>query len=385
MTISTADFGGTGNGLGLPIANPLYGPANAAIMAQNAQQQNTLNAQATTRSTDANTNRTNLLAPFEAQQMAATARNTNATAAGQEFNNKVNDAFGVSGAAAEKQAALEKMQMDNGSQRRTQEENALMMIGPRLDGKTADEQNGIIRDWFTKQGLPPDHAEQWGNVVRSHEKNPPSDTGPANAAAPRGGGAETTQSIFELRNPALAQAKLETASREKISANTLSMEEKITRMKMDTEKDLAMLDPEKASQGFTTKYYQLKDSKDPEVQQMAEEYRKQAIDAMLKKGYFDQAASFAKTAYNPTTPLLQDIASKATGKPAVAGPVPTVNGATASPPVTGPQSIPLPSINGQASGGGAPAAASFQEGATAINPNTKQKMIFRSGQWVPFQ
>ena len=48
MTMSAPDLGGSGNGLGLPIANPLYGPGNAAVLANLAQSQNMAQAQSPT-------------------------------------------------------------------------------------------------------------------------------------------------------------------------------------------------------------------------------------------------------------------------------------------------------------------------------------------------
>jgi len=346
MTISTAGLGGEQNGLGIPMANPLYGPGNAAAMASSAWNQNMQQAQATTQNLQAQTNRDiQTLAPDIAQKQASTALTQSQTTA-QDFNNKVNDAFGVEGSADEKRAALAKQQLDVGNQRRNQEQQALMLIGPKLDGLPADQQDAMIADWFKQQGLPVDHAAQWGQVVRSHESNPPPDAGPASAAQPRGGGTETSQTLFKLMNPDLVKEEMVQKGLSSRQTEQLSMEEKLTRIKGDIEKDVTQLrgeqDPKTASQIFTNKYYQLKES-DP---QAADEYRRQAIDAMNKQGFYDASANFARNAYNPLTPLLQNISQNASGKPPQ--PAPQATNAVGPPVAPGAPQPPMP--------GGAPQA-----------------------------
>jgi len=348
MTVSTADLGGMGNGLGLPIANPLYGPATAAVMAQQAWGQNMQNAQAQTDETRARTNRDiQTLAPDIAQKQASTAL-TNQQVAAAQLENDTKNVLGPQGLARGLQADIMSKSTEAAQQQQNYLQRQIISNASVLDSMPPAQAAAQLEKWGSEAGLKPGEASTLYGGLAASKAAPPPNAGPANAAAqPTGGFANLRQQLLEA-NPEIFKERISQEGQNNRTQMTTSAELLATQMRTRAEQAVEQMkisaDPKQASQYFTNQYYQLKDS-NPDA---AEEFRRQAIDAMNKQGFYDASANFARQAYNPVNPILQQVATNMTGKPGAPAPQPMVGGQAGPQGAVGGLPQP-PSIGGQPS------------------------------------
>lgn len=313
MPVSTTDLGGMGNGLGLPIANPLYGPGNAAVMGQQAFQQNMAESQANTGFVNAQANRSNQMLPYDISQSQALTRSTNAKAQEEEFQNKVNDALGPDTAANQKRYAIQQAGLDLNDSRRKQMEQFGMLNAERISKLPPDQQDAEWEQAARTAGLAPGSGKVWGDIQRGYSKpEEKTDMGPVGKS---GGGASFGDFLYKKNNPQLVQAGMEIAGRERVAELTTNTEKEIAIAKMQLERDLKdkeiAADPEKTASVLTQKYFEMLD-KDPA---QAKQYADQIETYMKQKGYYAQLSAFVRTAYNPLNPALQKLSQKMGGGP----------------------------------------------------------------------
>jgi len=360
MTISAPDLGGSGNGLGLPIANPLYGPGNAAVLANLAQNQNMAQAQATTAETQARTNRDiQTLQPDIAFKNAQT-NLTSQQAAAAQIENDAKNVLGPQRIAQGMDADI--MSKSTEAQQKSHDylQRQIIQNADILDNKSPQEANQILEGWGQQAGLKPGEASSIYGGLAASKAVPLPAAGPGTAGnanlPPTGGYANLRRSLLEA-NPDIFKERLsQTGATERANIQATT-EQKVAQLRADSEQAVARMDPEKASQYFTDRYNQLLASGD---QAGAEAARSQAVDAMLKKGYFNESMAYARNAYNPLAPALSSIASQISGgKTAPGQPQPQVGqppqgqpgAAPQPPPIGGQPSVPQPPPQPQGPGG----------------------------------
>jgi hypothetical protein len=348
MTVSTTDLGGTGNGLGLPIANPLYGPATAAAMGNQAWNQNMQQAQAQTQQTQAQT-----------KFFGAQTENTQQEAWTRELQNRatdtVPDAVRGTWLAAEgkqKVTAAEGQAVDLFNKQ-------YIALAPQLDQMPPEQAKSAVARIAATAGVsnPNQYADLHAGLAGSMGQS----AGPAGNI----GGHQALADAMIKANAGYKQAELETGSREKINTQTTQTEKQIADARIASEEKRQQIDvtadPTKASQFYYNKFVEATNSGD---QALAEQYRSRSLDAFARAGNLAAIQSFARNAYGPNLPAL-GIANNAGAGP---GQPPQVPGGAGAPSqgqsgggtVTGPDGKPIGfrviSPNGGQPQGGPPVA-----------------------------
>jgi hypothetical protein len=359
MTVSTADLGGTGNGLGLPIANPLYGPANAAVMAQQAWNQNMDNAQATTANTRAETNRNiQTLQPDIENKQANTALTTQQAAAAKIEN----DAKNVLGP----QRIAQGMDYDIMSKGvKSQQEahdyvqnqvmkNADIMDGNVAAGKSADNQ-AMLEQWGKEAGLKPGEASTlYSGVARINAPQAPN-AGPGNAAngnqPPMPGGYANFRRLLMLANPDIMKESMSQEGQNNRSAATISAEKEIAGEKIKAElesKGLELGSNNNSAYGYLRQREQ--EALNSGNVGMANQYRTMADDEFNHMRDLAVAQGYGRGAMSLNLPSLINGQPAQLNKDAVppptstATPIPPIDGASV-PNAAGGAPTPMPNQN----------------------------------------
>jgi hypothetical protein len=308
MTIGTADLGGMGNGLGLPIANPLYGPATAAVMGQQAWNQNMQNAQATTAETRARTNRDiQTLQPDIAFKNAQTSLTTQQAASAQ-IENDAKNVLGPQRIAQGIDADI--MSKSTEAQQRSHDylQRQIIQNADILDNKSPQEASQILEGWGQQAGLKPGEASGIYGGLSAKYAPPPPNAGPGNAGnanVPQVGGyAALRKSLLEA-NPDIFKERLSQEGQTQRNAATLSTEQKIAQQKIDAE--LQMKGIEESSNPQTA--YQYLQNKSVEAlnagnQDLADQYKKRADQAYDHAKEMQVAQAAAHNAYGVNLPSL---------------------------------------------------------------------------------
>ena len=243
MTVSTADLGGMGNGLGLPIANPLYGPAQAAQNASQAWQQNMANAQATTANTQALTGQT--------QELTRGEKLKNDPLAGMDPNLR------IQAATSDLTGQMAKTE----SERRNLADQEYIKNAASYDNMPpgAAEQSQIAL--AKKYNIDPtDALNRWQGGAVAAAQAAAGAQGPAQAAFQYQGGGHTANAERLLRlNPELMRTAIEQQGATQRTGMQLTTEEKIAQQKMEQEAKLKEIDlksnPQTAGQFWASKAF----------------------------------------------------------------------------------------------------------------------------------
>ena len=398
MTMSAPDLGGSGNGLGLPIANPLYGPGNAAVLANLAQSQNMAQAQATTAETQARTNRDiQTLQPDIDYKNAQTGLTTQQAAAAK-IENDAKNVLGPDRIAAGMNADILSKTTEAAQKSHDYVQNQVMKNADILDGNVAqgrsDLNQQMLEQWGKDAGLKPGEASTlYSGVARINAPQAPN-AGPGTAGQanqpPQPGGYANFRKLLMLANPDIMKESMSQEGATARTAMTNATEKEIATQKIAAEKEIenirGLQDPEKAASILTQRYYDLKDT-NPEA---ATQYAKEAMDLANQKGFYAQSAGYSRQAYNPLTPLLSQIATKATGKPAVSAPQPSVgNLITSASDVNAPPVV--PSVGNVPPPAAAPAPAAAAKTAPPVINEIRNGWQFKGGDpanknnWVKVQ
>jgi len=244
MTVSTADLGGMGNGLGLPIANPLYGPAQAAQMGQQAWQQNMANAQATTANTQAQTGQT--------QELTREERLKNDVTAGLDPNLR------IQAATSDLTGQLAKTE----SERRNLADQEYIKNAPVFDNMNPAQAEQAQMALAKKYNIDPaDALNRWQGGAVAAAKSQQASLGPAQAAFQYSGGGHQANAERLLKlNPELMKTAIEQSGATERTGMQLTMEEKLAQKKMDFEAAQHQIDlksdPQKAGQFWASKAFE---------------------------------------------------------------------------------------------------------------------------------
>ena len=304
--ISTADLGGTGNGLGLPIANPLYGPATAAAMGQQAWQENIASEQAQRAQTQALTAQTQSQtqiaqqkAPAEIGLLGAQTQAETAAAKQKQLENEATAVLSPQQRAAGIQSDIFSKQSEAAQRQQDTLHRWIINNAEQLDQLGPQSLNAVANQAKTL-GMDPQSTTQMYAGLASNSATPAPAMGPAGAAAqPQAGWAGLKQRLIEA-NPEIYKSRVETQAAQKRTETEVGGQIKMNDSRIDAELKRQAIDissdPAKASQFFMNKFTEAKNAGDD---QLAAQWATRSMDAYARNGDLQLTRAYAQNFFNP--------------------------------------------------------------------------------------
>jgi len=324
MTIADPNTGTIG---GMPAANIMYGPANAALMGYQARDQNMANARAQTASTQAQTaqtqaatDRSNQLLPYDIQHTQATTNELNANTQSVALKNEAEAGVPADVRSAGVRAGITQNQVKASDAQHQFLQDRIISNAGILDGMTRQEQQNQLEEWGRQSGLPPGYASSaYGKM--------------ADARGTDGGPAGKISNFTQLRkdlidsSKEIQKTKMEQEGATKRTEMTTTAEQKVASMKIDAELKLKGIEessnPQTAYQYLQNRSVEALNAGDTA---MADQYKQRSDAAYEKSKEMAVAQAAAHNAYGANLPAL-GIANNADVRPGQTPATPGTKGA----------------------------------------------------------